>query len=154
MIARGAKSTELSGLLRLEGGSISYDSDRFGNWNLSLSDLRAVGEYTTGAGPFADDYFLVFLGPSDEWVEASFYADNRDEFLLNLSDVLGVGLRAALANSVEFRSRVMWPHELAGRPFFEVVTPARLNLRERVLKVFGLATLVRLRLAPELRTTR
>ena len=107
-----------SGRILLDGDVIRYRSTVYGDWNLLVPDERVIGEATNQNGPFADDYFFCFATGPEMWREASFYAEGRDEFLRTLGAKLGNPLEAALCNSADFASRVLWPQSLAGEPMF------------------------------------
>ena len=107
-----------SGQIQLDGDVIRYRSSRYGNWDLPVSDVRVIGEATNDSGPFADDYFFCFATGPGMWLEASFYAEGRDEFLRALGEKLGSPLECRLCNSTDFASRVLWPPALAGEPMF------------------------------------
>ena len=63
-----------------DGDTIRYRSTLYGDWDLPVSDVRIVGESTDQLGR-PDDYFFCFATGPGMWLEASFYADGRDEFL-------------------------------------------------------------------------
>lgn len=107
-----------SGHLQLDGDVIRYRSSAYGDWDLPLSEVRVIGEVTNQSGPFADDYFFCFATGPRIWLEASFYADNGNEFLQTLGAKLGSPLKIGLSNSAGFASRVLWPAHLAGEPMF------------------------------------
>jgi len=102
----------------LDGDMIRYSSKVRGDWNLRVSTVRIIGEFTNQNGPFADDYFLCFATGPWKWREASFYAEGRDEFLEALGAKLGSPLELGLCGSTDFASRVLWPQSLAGEPMF------------------------------------
>src|SRR5262245_31474857 len=108
-----------SGRIWIAGGVIHYQWPR-GSWQLPVSQVKVIGEHTDDHGPYADDYHFVFLSASNLY-EASFYADGRDSFLAGLSDLLQFEISCGLTNSTDFRSRVMWPEDIAGQPFFDFV---------------------------------
>lgn len=102
-------------------------------WTLPLSELEIVGEYTDPNGPYVDDYFFVFVTrPNHKWNEASFYAEGRDEFLQKLGLMLGAEIHCDLADSVDYKSRVMWPKELEDKPLFDFVPVESSGLLERI----------------------
>ena len=92
-----------------------------GSWQLPVSEIRVIGEHTNDHGPYGDDYFFVFLTDSYLY-EASFYAEGRDQFLADLSHLLEVKISCGLVNSTDFQSRVMWPPDIEGQPFYNFVT--------------------------------
>jgi hypothetical protein len=109
-------------MLRLDGTDLVYSSVEHEHWRLPVRKVRAIGEYTTAAGPTLDDYFFVFVTEDSEcWFEASFYADGRDAFLLKLSKLLGADIRAGLCNSTSWETRVLWPQTLEGEELFTFI---------------------------------
>ena len=108
-----------SGHISVDGDFIRYRSDSYGDWELPVNKLRILGEATNQNGPFSDDYFLCFTAGPEEWFEASFYAEGREEFLRALGTRLGTSLEAGLCNSTDFASRVLWPPLHAGQPMFQ-----------------------------------
>ena len=83
-----------------------------------------MGEHTDDHGPCVDDYFFVFLTDS-HFYEASFYAEGRDTFLSEVSELLGAKISCGLVNSTDFKSRVMWPPDIEGQPFYDFVPVPR-----------------------------
>jgi len=101
-------------------GVISYRSEVYGSWKLPVSDVSVIGEYTNEDGPFADDYFLVFVtGDDSGWFEGSFYGDRRDELLQELSALLGSEIALELSHSTTFTSRILWPETMRGKALFD-----------------------------------
>ena len=106
--------------ISIDGDDIVYTSSVYGSWRIAISDVRVIGEYTNQNGPFADDYFFVFVTKSDNtWFEASFYAEGRDEILKNLAEKIGCRLEYSLCGSTDFVSNVLWPAEHIAGPMFE-----------------------------------
>jgi hypothetical protein len=107
-----------SGQLRLDGDVIRYRSATFGDWDLALVDVRLIGEATNEDGPGVDDYWFCFATGLDRWREASFYSEDRAEFFTQLSARLNIPIELGLCSSATFRSRILWPPELLGKPMF------------------------------------
>lgn len=122
-----------SGRIQLDGDMIRYRSAVYGNWDLPVSNLRILGEATDQLGPWVDDYFFCFAAGPEMWLEASFYAEGRDEFLRALGAKLGTALDVGLANSTDFASRVLWPPSLAGEPMFQYAASPRKGMIGRLL---------------------
>lgn len=115
---------EDSGELFFDEDTIRYASREFGSWSLPIKSVRVVGEFTNDHGPHLDDYFLVFLsGKPIEQFHASLYAKGRDEFLMKLSAALPGMDGLALSSSTDWKSRVLWPPDLQGKPLFEFCRP-------------------------------
>ena len=107
-------------------------------WELPISRLVAVGEYTNANGPLVDDYYFVFVEVGGTCRQASFYAIDSMDTLARLADVLKVELWPGLCSSAEWKTRVMWPEALRDQPLFE--------LRDVAEELAGLASRVRRRL--------
>jgi len=124
-----------SGHIRLDGDTIRYRSKLYGDWDVPVSDVRIVGESTDQNGPFADDYFFCFATGPGMWLEASFYAEGRDEFLRALGARLGSPLETGLCHSTDFASRVLWPPSLTGQPMFNYTELPPRGLIGRLLRM-------------------
>ena len=114
----------ISGSVSFQDGEIVYGEEEL-LWRLPISSICLVGEYTNQCGPVNDDYFLVFLTRvSHTWYRVPYYANGMDSLMAVLRESLGDSLKTGLANSVDFKSRVMWPPALLDRPLFEF-TPSK-----------------------------
>lgn len=129
-----------SGVLRLDGGMLKYDSPDYGQWKIPVTDIIAFGEYTTDNGPFIDDWFMVFVTKNLDWVEASNFCADCEEVRSKLAELWGQNsLHGKLWGSTDFASRVIWPAALAEQPLF-VWTPRPQSLWQRI-KSCGIAIL-------------
>ena len=108
-----------SGRIWIEEGVIHYELPNCG-WQLPVNEIRVMGEHTDDHGPYVDDYFFVFLTDS-HFCEASFYAEGCDEFLSDLSALLRTKVSCGLVESTDFQSRVMWPPDIEGQPFYDFI---------------------------------
>ncbi len=95
------------------------------DWTIDLSDLHLIAELTTPGGP-AFDFFYVFVvgsAPLAYLLPAeSLESTGHQAFLGALEDSVGGALYQSLACSLEYRSSVMWPPDLAGQPVIEFAT--------------------------------
>ena len=133
-----------SGTLALRDGTICYTSEGYGTWELPVDRVRVIGEYTDENGPYADDWFLVFVTSDGSWYEASNYADVQDKpkrraFEQALEShfkgiILEPGDRS-LASSTTFNSLIMWPPELSGRKLFDFQPVRGNNPWERLVRL-------------------
>ena len=74
-----------------------------------------------------------FLKPAQ-----SFYAAGRDDAFAGIAAKLKTDLTFGLTGSTEWASRVMWPLELAGHPYFALRNIEPANWREKLSsKFFG-----------------
>jgi hypothetical protein len=123
------------GLLTVEGESITFRQGGH-HWTVPLESIVAVGEATNQWGPFADDWFVCLITrPEGRWYEAPVYASGVEEVLEWLTRRLGEPIQLGLANSTDFRSRVMWPPGLKGKQLFEFTEPEPLALWQRILRL-------------------
>jgi hypothetical protein len=91
-------------------------------WQVAVDGVLMVAEYTTNEGPWADDYFLVFVESDNgnlSVAKASLYSDGTDEVLRDLGQRWAANIETRLHNSTEWKSRVLWPPELAGTEYFD-----------------------------------
>jgi hypothetical protein len=121
---REERQRQESGQLEFADGVLSSRGGPGGLWCLRLSDIAVIGEYTNGNGPFADDYFVVFVRPDGSAFEASVYAVGRNAALANLGRAMEVTLCPALVWSTDWRTNVLWPAALKGRLLFASVAVA------------------------------
>jgi len=130
-----ANAMKDSGKLHIEGHSICFRSDHSGEWRISVDELRLVGEFTNQSGPYSDDWFLVFfIHGSDDWFEASCYAEGRDEAWSALRSRVQGLCDPSLFDSADFRSRVLWPLISVGKPLFDFREMKRGDrIRDRIL---------------------
>lgn len=110
-----------------------------GSWSIRFDEITAIGECTNELGPFADDYYICFVGLDGvRWLEGSFYAEGRDELLTCLAQHFGIPFDWQLIDSTTFRSRVMWPPALQDRPLFDYREPDPVNRVSAWLRRIGL----------------
>ena len=94
-------------------------------WQVPVSQIGVIGEYTNEGGPWGDDWFVVFVRQDGNWFEAPADLLHVEAVLKVLGDELQSSLDLALANSTTFKSRVIWPLSLKGQPLLSCrsVTP-------------------------------
>ena len=93
-------------------------------WTAAAKDIVLMAEYTTNEGPYVDDYFLVFVTVENGtryFATASFYSEGCDEVIKQLAEQWKTPIELGLANSTNWKSRVVWPSALAGQEYFEFV---------------------------------
>jgi hypothetical protein len=90
-----------------------------GRWEMPIDDIGLVGEYTTDAGPWLCDYFVVLVPrPGEEWWELCDETNGLRDAVDTLARRLGP-LRFALANVPGWASRIVWPPSGEGQPLFD-----------------------------------
>ena len=121
-----------SGRVRLDGDTLEYTLGQETVWTVPLCRLRVIGEYTTDAGPWFDDYFIVFVA-ADPFEILVAPVEAEGAVLAELSGRLGVEMSHGLANRTDLASRVLWPEELRDHPLFDFhPSERRPGVRSRV----------------------
>lgn len=67
----------------IEKGVIKYQAVSNKSFELPISQVYVIGEYTTPLGPFADDYFIALVPPTQIY-EVSNDLVAKDNFIENL----------------------------------------------------------------------
>jgi hypothetical protein len=139
----------------IENGLIFSSFEGGDTWKLPIHELQVIGEYTTPNGPYADDYFVVFVSDQFSYT-VSFYARGIAELLPRLGQELSEELEWALCNSTDWKSRIMWPPEIKDEPLFDFLPAPKPNgiigrLKYRLLSPVELhfVTAVERKLNPE-----
>ena len=87
---------------------------------MDIHDIAVIGAYTTAAGPYLDDYFLVFVGRDQMVYEAPIDAIGTKECLAALEGRLRTTLQPSLANSTSWKTQVLWPETLRDEPLLKL----------------------------------
>lgn len=118
--------------IEIESGKFSY---MFGSQVIAAFDIDSlviVAEHTNDRGPIEDDYFVVFVGGRPVMsIEVPVHIGLRA--LRRLSEYFGVELNPALSGSTDFKSRIIWPTNLSGRPYFDYVSAPRSTIVGRLI---------------------
>jgi hypothetical protein len=91
-------------------------------WQVAIDRILLLAEYTTNEGPWGDDYFLMFVESDNgkfNLARASLYSEGTGEVLRELGKRWAAKIETRLHNSTGWKSRVLWPFELAGTEFFD-----------------------------------
>ncbi len=125
-------------LLEINGMTLTCSDDSGTTlWSLQIEDIVLMAEYTTDEGPWLDDYYLVLVTVEENQLyfsTCSFYADGRDEVLSSLRERLGSPIELVLPGYTDWNSRVLWPHEMAGREYFTFTDVPAATLRDKAKK--------------------
>ncbi|MBC7892737.1 MAG: hypothetical protein H7Y12_11025, partial [Sphingobacteriaceae bacterium] len=68
-----------SGVVRTAGDVIKWTYKGELLLSIDMNEVVVIGEYTNDAGPWRDDWFLVFVTKSGSWQSIPRYADGIDE---------------------------------------------------------------------------
>lgn len=131
-------TTATSNLLRIRGENLELlDATGMPRWSLPVNSVLLIAEYTTNEGPYADDYFLVFVTAEDSQLyfsTCSFSSAGIKEGLNSLQERIGSPIQLELQGSTEWRSRVAWPPEMRGTEYFTFRPVPAETLTEKVKK--------------------
>jgi hypothetical protein len=127
---------ESSHVLKAGNGLLAYN-DAEGNslWQMPLERIVLFAEFTTDEGAKREDHFLVFWSFEEEELHralASFRAEGRVEAVQALSDFWQIDLKAELAESGQWKSRVVWPKELEDHQYLALEEVPAMNLRQKI----------------------
>ncbi|WP_316772338.1 hypothetical protein [Pedobacter frigiditerrae] len=139
------RSLQEYGQIELIGSSVVRTVNGQTVFEIPISEIKAIGEFTTSNGPFLDDWFLTLI-TKNEWHEIPMDVIGVDEFFLNLGEVLGVKLEYQLTNSTIWKTRIMYPESLKERELYNMVKKRSKNFFKRFL---GLKETVR-EISPEI----
>jgi hypothetical protein len=112
---------EVTAELRLENSTLSYrDEQGQTRWEVCVSNLVLIAEYTTNEGPWCDDYFFIFWAREDGklFVSKCPLLSNSSAVFEELGRRLGDEIHLGLIDSTDWKSRVVWPPKLAGEDYF------------------------------------
>lgn len=130
-------ATDTSDAISLSNGVVLYFGGTEPSWQLAVSDIAAIGEYTNQSGPIQDDWFVVFVSRSSaQFFLASAYAAGLDHLRSSLGAMLGFSLAPSLANSTNFKSVVLWPPHLAGNELIQFSATVPSGIAARIAHAF------------------
>ena len=130
------KKSHLSGKVFIDNGFVYWEVQNNIVLDLPIKEIKFIGEYTTSNGPFIDDWYLV-LYCKNFFKEISMYADGMDKTLSFLSSHYNFDIKTNLANSSTFNTRILYPSELLGAPFWEIKIKESNTLLGKIKKALG-----------------
>jgi len=115
------KKESTSGTVTIDENKIIWTSQGEIISTIELPEILVIGEYTTDAGPWFDDWFLVFVKKDSSYLQIPFYVDGRESLIIFLQSKLkptpGFG---ALVGSTKWATVVDYPVELNSQPLFQL----------------------------------
>src|SRR5690349_6864358 len=131
-----------TGSVRITDDAVDYQSPDLGDFHVPITEIAAIGEYTTPYGPAADDYFLTLVTRDGRRYDLSAYDAGVREALDLLSHRLAAPLEQRLAHGTTFASRMLWPVQYADKPLFNYEQRAQpRGWRGRWQRILGVTTL-------------
>ena len=116
---------------------VSKAKDGSLDWCVPVSELILVAEWTTSHGPWAHDWFIVFVSIEDG--KPSFAvcpAAGSEPILEYLSQQFGVVISVGLLKSTDWDSNIIWPPSLAGQKYYTFKPVESGSIAQRVWAKF------------------
>jgi hypothetical protein len=114
------KKESTSGTVTIDENKIIWMSQGEIISTIELTEILVIGEYTTDAGPWFDDWFLIFVKKDSSYLQIPFYIDGRESLINFLQSKLkptpGFG---ALVGSTKWAT-VDYPDEFKSQPLFRL----------------------------------
>jgi hypothetical protein len=107
--------------LTIQDDRLVFEQDNQKRWTLNINKIKFIGEYTTEAGPFTEDWFFVFADTMNEWWQAPTLAVDHKQFWKQLGQKLNCEMAPGLAASTNWTTRVIYPKSHEGQDMFLVV---------------------------------
>jgi hypothetical protein len=125
--------------LTIEENRVVFEQDPKNKWTLEIDKIKFIGEYTTNAGPIADDYFFVFADTVDRWWQAPTLSVDHEKFWKELGQRLKFEIAPGLFHSTTWATRVIYPKTLEGQELFKIVKTEnkKQNFIQRLLGIGG-----------------
>ena len=106
---------------------------------IPIKQIKVVVEYTNDKGPFLDDwYVLIYYGLSD-FFEMSMNTNRIEEMLKELGIALNIELYGSLADSIDWKSNILYPKRYSGLPLWIRQKAEPKTIWDRVKSSFGLS---------------
>lgn len=136
------KKDRFSGVTGVRGEQIFWRDNNENILEMDINDIVIIGEYTNSDGPYFDDWFLVFVTFDGLWKRISWYAENIEQVTQYLSARFNQDLNiTCLANSIEWKSTILYPEHLRGDPLFTLFPSetykAQKTFLDKLLYSFG-----------------
>lgn len=129
----------ISGRTFIKDNEIIWETDKWGTLGqIPIKDIKAIGEYTTSAGPLQDDWFFVFILSDKDIRQVSAYASGLEEMLIQVGQILNTDLVGNLASSADWNTRILWPNQFRGQEIFKLIERTPTNMWEKVKLKLGL----------------
>lgn len=132
------KQEKISGRTYIKDEKIIWESDEGLLSQIPIRDIKIIGEYTTSAGPFVDDWFFVFILGVSDIRQISAYATGTEEMLEQLGRQINTELGGQLADSANWKTNVLWPTSLRGQELLSLTEKQPTGTWEKIKFKVGL----------------
>ncbi|WP_192820971.1 hypothetical protein [Rufibacter sp. LB8] len=123
--------------LAITDNILSYEIDPENKWSLEIDKIKFIGEYTTSAGPMADDWFFVFADSVDQWWQVPALAVDHNNFWTDIGKKLDSEIAPNLFASTSWATSIIYPKSLEKQELFVVVKTEEEKPRTFWQKLFG-----------------
>ncbi|RXR18893.1 hypothetical protein [Flavobacterium stagni] len=106
----------MSGVIYIENQIIFWSLKDEILCRIPLNKILAIGELTFES--LSDDYFMIFILEDGSTKQISFYADNFEQLKNIIAEKFKFEFRTQLANSIKWKSALMYPLEFSGIEIF------------------------------------
>jgi hypothetical protein len=132
---KNSPSKNMSGVVVLEEDVIKWMYDGELLLSIKLADIAVIGEYTTAAGPWMDDWFIVFVKKDATFYQIPFYAEGREELIHFLNaELVPNPFIGMLVNSTRWTSIVNYPDAIKAKPLFQLRSAGEYGYLERIVR--------------------
>ncbi|MCB9231909.1 MAG: hypothetical protein H6581_09615 [Bacteroidia bacterium] len=109
----------------LNGETIHYFME--GNkFQFRIEEIRMIGEFSAEPGALGADYFFTFIVKGiKKPLDIPAYAEGLFEVLADLRGILGGLDHPRLQMSTDFQSNILFPAEMAGKPYYEFLPESK-----------------------------
>ena len=135
----GKKQEKILGRTYIKDETIIWGSDEGLVSQISIKDIKVIGEYTSSAGPTFDDWYFVFITGPHNIKQISAYATGIQEMLGKLGQRFNSDLSGQLANSADWKTNVLWPRSLRGQGLFLLTERKPNGTWEKIKSKVGLS---------------
>jgi len=97
-----------------------------------------LGEYTTSAGPYAEDHFIAIAVKKNELFEFPVGSPKCKEIISYVQSNVDGDVQLGLSNSTDFRSNILYPKELSGTQFFSVQAEVPKKALTSLMRTLGI----------------
>jgi hypothetical protein len=116
-------------IVRTLNGQLMYE--------ILVTDIKVIGEFTTASGPIFDDWFLTLI-TANSCYEIPMDVIGIDKLLSDLGQKLGTNLSYKFANSAYWKTRIMYPINSIEKNLYERVSQEPKTSWDRIMKIIGL----------------
>ena len=109
-----------AGKLEIENEEVIFSFGEEQIVKIRISDIKAIGEFTTAADPIAIDWYLIIVNKDHDVIYIPVFAVGLQDVLEELSQNLNHEIVHKLFASIKFDSNVIYPKSVDGEKLFHL----------------------------------